>query len=137
MSIKEAQQDLIDAFELLEDQTDKYNYIIELGASLPPFPTDCYNDIYIIKGCQSKVWLVSRVSNGQVHYLADSESVLVKGLAAIMVRVLGGQKPQDILGADLSFIEKIGLSSMLSMNRANGFASLIQNMKQAAQSALS
>ncbi|TAF32920.1 MAG: SufE family protein [Cytophagales bacterium] len=135
-SIVDIQEELVSAFELLEDPTDKYNYIIELGSRLPPFPSAFYTDAHLIKGCQSKVWLSASQEDGSMVYLADSESLLVKGLAAIMIKVLSRQKPQDILKADLSFIERIGLNNMLSMNRANGFASLIQNMQRAAQSAL-
>jgi len=128
-SIQEVQDEIISEFAMLDNKNDQYNYIIELGRELSPFPEHFRKDENLIKGCQSKVWLVAQMKEDKMWIEADSDSTLVKGLVSLLVRVLNGRSPQEILTADLFFIPKIGLQGMLSMNRANGLASMIQQIK--------
>jgi cysteine desulfuration protein SufE len=127
--IEEIEKEIVDEFSFFQDWTDKYQYIIELGNMLKDFPDDKRTDEYKIKGCQSSVWLVAEKSNGWVTFRADSDSSIVKGLIALMIRVLSGQKPDDILNAKLEFIEKIGLRQHLAPTRSNGLSSMIKQMK--------
>jgi len=130
MSIKEIEQEIIEEFELFGDDWEgKYEHLIDLGKSLPKIKEELKTEERIIKGCQSKVWLNSEVENGKVIFTADSDAIITKGMVALMIRVLSGQKPEDIVNAELSFIEKIGLKEHLSPTRANGLVSMIKQMK--------
>lgn len=130
MSIKEIEQEIVDEFELFGDDWEgKYEHLIDLGKSLPKIKEELKTEERIIKGCQSKVWLNSEVENGKVIFTADSDAIITKGMVALMIRVLSGQKPEDIVNAELSFIEKIGLKEHLSPTRANGLVSMIKQMK--------
>src|ERR1700752_2754555 len=108
MNIQEIESELIEEFELFDDWTDKYQYIIELGQKLPAFPKEEYKDENKIKGCQSSVWLIADYKDGIVHFQADSDSSIVKGLISMLIRVLSNQTPQAILNAELKFIDAIG-----------------------------
>lgn len=129
MSIKEREEELITNFELFDDWEEKYEYIIDLGKTLPPMSDEFKTDENIIKGCQSIVWLRSYYENGLVFFEGDSQAIIVKGLVSILLNVLSGNTPEAILNADLSFIEKIGLSSHLAQTRSNGLASMVKQMK--------
>lgn len=130
MSILEIENEIIEEFSLFDNKQDQYQYIIELGKALAPFPEEARKEGNLIKGCQSQVWLTSSFSDeGKVIFLGDSDSTLVKGLASLMIRVLSERTPKEIISADLAFIEKIGLKAMLSMNRSNGLSSMIKQMK--------
>lgn len=129
MSIKEREEELITNFELFDDWEEKYEYIIDLGKTLPPMSDEFKTDENIIKGCQSVVWLRSYHKNGLVFFEGDSQAIIVKGLVSILLNVLSGNTPEAILNADLSFIEKIGLSSHLAQTRSNGLASMVKQMK--------
>ncbi len=130
MSIKEIELEIIEEFELFGDDWEgKYEHLIDLGKSLPKIKEELKTEERIIKGCQSKVWLNSEVENGKVIFTADSDAIITKGMVALMIRVLSGQKPEDIVNAELSFIEKIGLKEHLSPTRANGLVSMIKQMK--------
>jgi cysteine desulfuration protein SufE len=129
MTIEEIENGIIDEFSFFTDWTDKYEYIIELGHKLNIFPMDKITDDYKIKGCQSSVWLVSNFENGKIFFKADSDSSIVKGLIALLIRVLSGQKPDDILNAKLEFIDKIGLRRHLAPTRSNGLSAMIKQMK--------
>lgn len=129
MSIKEIQDEIIEEFSIFDNKNDSYTYIIELGKNLPPHPEQFRTDDKLIKGCQSKVWLHSYIQNERILFYGDSDSTLVKGLVSLVVRVLSDQKAADIVKADLYFVDKIGLQQMLSMNRSNGFASLVKQVK--------
>ncbi len=128
-TISEIEQEIVEEFELFDDWTDKYEYIIELGQKLPDFPLDKKTEDYKIKGCQSSVWVISSEENGRIHLQGDSDSSIVKGLVALLITVLSGQTPDDIVNAKLDFIEKIGLSQHLAQTRANGLASMIRQIK--------
>jgi cysteine desulfuration protein SufE len=129
MTIKEIQEEIIDEFSMFDDWMDRYQYIIDLGKSLPIIETKYKLDENLIKGCQSKVWLYSELENKTIKYSADSDAILTKGIAALLLRVYSGQKPGDILIANTGFIDEIGLKEHLSPTRANGLVSMIKQIK--------
>jgi len=130
VAIAEIENEIVEEFELFgDDWEQKYEHLIELGKSLPLIDAKHKTDDRLIKGCQSRVWLHSELKDGKVIFTADSDAIITKGLVALMVRVLSEQKPQDIVNAELSFIDKIGLKEHLSPTRANGLVSMIKQMK--------
>lgn len=129
MTIKEKQDSTIDDFSQFEEWMDKYEYIIQLGKDLPPMPEEWKKDEYLIKGCQSRVWLYPELKDGILFFHADSDALITKGLVALVVDVLSGQKPEDIAAADIYFIKEIGLDSHLSPTRSNGLLSMLKQMK--------
>jgi cysteine desulfuration protein SufE len=129
MSIDEAERELVGEFELFDDWMAKYEYIIDLGKDVPLIDEKYKDEKHLIKGCQSKVWLHSEMKDGQIFYTADSDAMITKGLVAMVVRVLSGHTPEQILSADMSFISKIGLHEHLSPTRSNGLMSMIKQIK--------
>jgi cysteine desulfuration protein SufE len=129
MNIKEKEQQVIEEFGLFEDWMDKYNYLIEIGRELPAMDASQKEDRYLINGCQSQVWLRASQENGKVVFRADSDALITKGIVALLIRVLSGQPPQDIIDSDLSFIDRIGLKEHLSQTRSNGLLNMIKQMK--------
>ncbi|MBE9487948.1 MAG: SufE family protein [Bacteroidetes bacterium] len=129
MTINQIQDEIIEEFEEFDDWMDKYSYIIEQSSILETLPEKARNDSNLIDGCQSRVWITAENSNGIVTYHADSDAILVKGLIALLMRVLNEQPAKDIATADLYFIDKIGMKENLSPTRANGFLSMIRQMK--------
>lgn len=129
MTINEIQDEIIDEFAFFDDWMNKYEYIIELGKDLPLIDEQYKREDYLIKGCQSLVWLHADEKDGKVQFTADSDAIITKGLIALMIRVLSDQKPADIAAADLYFIDKIGLQEHLSPTRANGLLSMVKQMK--------
>lgn len=129
MTIKEIQEEIVDEFTMLEDWMDRYEYIIELGKSLPLIKEEYKLEENLISGCQSKVWLHSEVKNDEIEFTADSDAILTKGIVALLLRVFNGQKPEAILNADMGFIDEIGLKEHLSPTRANGLVSMIKQIK--------
>jgi cysteine desulfuration protein SufE len=130
MTINEIQDELISDFELFDDWTDKYAYIIELGKKLGTIEDEYKIEQNIIKGCQSNVWLIaSKDEAGNVIFRADSDAIIVKGLVVMLLGVLSNHTPQEIINADLYFIDKIGMSQHLSPTRSNGLVSMIKQMK--------
>ena len=129
MTIAEKQQDIIDEFDMFDDWMGRYEYLIELGKSLPLIDEQYKLDENLIKGCQSQVWLHADNDGDVVKYTADSDAILTKGLIALMVRVLSDEKPEDIVNADMSFVDQIGLKEHLSPTRANGLVNMIKQMK--------
>jgi cysteine desulfuration protein SufE len=129
MSINEIQDQIISEFELFDDWNDKYEYIIELGKKLKPLDPKYKVDENKIKGCQSNVWLGAEMDGSNLIFTADSESVIVKGLVSLLVRVLSGHTPKEISSADLYFIDKIGMTSHLAQTRSNGLLSMLKQMK--------
>jgi cysteine desulfuration protein SufE len=128
-AINEIQDEIIEEFALFDDWADKYEYIIDMGKKLPTMPDSYKTEDNIVKGCQSKVWLQERIENGILSFDADSDAIIVKGLVAMLLRVLSGQKPADVAKVDLYFIEKIGMNSHLAQTRSNGLVSMINKMK--------
>jgi cysteine desulfuration protein SufE len=129
MTLQEKQQAIIDEFSMFDDWMEKYEYMIDLGKSLPLIDPKLKTDDKLIKGCQSKVWLNSEVQDEEVVFTADSDAIITKGIVAILIRVFSHETPQAIVEADLDFIEKIGLKEHLSPTRANGLVSMIKQMK--------
>lgn len=129
MKIKDIQEEIIDEFGIFDSWMDKYEYIIELGKNVPKISEDDKIDENIIKGCQSKVWLHAKKSNGLVQFYADSDALITKGIISLLLRVLSNQKASDIIQANLDFIDKIGLRQHLSVNRANGLNNMIKKIK--------
>lgn len=128
-TIAEIEDEIRDEFALFDDWEDRYNYLIDLGKDLPLIDPNLKTDDRLIKGCQSRVWLHAEPRDGGVLYTADSDAIITKGLIALMVRVLSGQKPEDIVRAQLSFIDDIHLREHLSPTRSNGLVSMINQMK--------
>src|SRR5215212_8265262 len=128
-TIEEIEQEIIDEFSLFDSWDDKYEYIIDLGKKLPPLEDQYKKDENKVKGCQSTVWLAADDSNGKVYYKADSDAVIVKGLISMLIRVLSGQTPDDIVTARLDFIREIGMMSHLAQTRSNGLLSMVKQMK--------
>ncbi|OAD90705.1 Fe-S metabolism protein SufE [Aequorivita soesokkakensis] len=129
MTIEAIQEELIDEFSMFEDWMQRYEYMIDLGKSLPLIDENLKTEDKLIKGCQSKVWLNSEMKDGQIIFTADSDAIITKGIIAVLVRVFSNQKPQDILDANTDFIDEIGLKEHLSPTRANGLVSMIKQMK--------
>ncbi|WP_010134607.1 SufE family protein [Ochrovirga pacifica] len=129
MTIKEIQEEIVDEFMMFEDWMQRYEYMIELGKSIPVIQETYKTDNNLIKGCQSKVWLHSELDQDKVLFTADSDAIITKGIIAVLLRVFNNQKPKDILEADLSFIDQIGLKEHLSATRANGLVSMIKQIK--------
>ncbi|WGH75086.1 SufE family protein [Tenacibaculum tangerinum] len=129
MTIKEIQEEIIDEFSMFDDWMERYEYIIELGKSLPLI-NDAYKlDENLIKGCQSKVWLHSELKDDTIAFTADSDAILTKGIVALLLRVFSNQTPKAILEADTDFIDEIGLKEHLSPTRANGLVSMVKQIK--------
>jgi cysteine desulfuration protein SufE len=129
MTIKEIQEEIIDEFSMFDDWMQRYEYIIELGKSLPLIKEEFKTDNNLIKGCQSKVWLQGEQIDDKIVFTADSDAILTKGIIAILIRTFSNQKASDILDADMDFIDEIGLKEHLSPTRANGLVSMIKNIK--------
>ena len=129
MNIKEIQQDIIEEFSMFDDWMQRYEYMIELGKSLPMIKEQYKTEDNIIKGCQSKVWVHAELEGDKLVFTADSDAIITKGIIAILVRAFSNQKPKDIIDADTSFIDEIGLKEHLSPTRANGLVSMIKQLK--------
>ncbi|MDX1470300.1 MAG: SufE family protein [Flavobacteriaceae bacterium] len=129
MSIEEIQQEIIDEFSFFEDWEQRYEYMIELGKSLPLIDEKYKDEDHLIKGCQSKVWVHAELEGDKIVYTADSDAIITKGIIAILLRVFNNQSPKDILAAKTDFIDEIGLKDHLSPTRANGLVSMIKQLK--------
>ena len=129
LKIEEIEQEILDEFSLYEDWMEKYEYIIDLGKELPKISPQSKTNDNLIKGCQSQVWLQAVLTNNSINFTADSDAIITKGIIALLIRVLNNQPPQDIINAQLTFIDKIGLKSHLSPTRANGLLEMVKQMK--------
>ncbi|SEN36069.1 Cysteine desulfuration protein SufE [bacterium A37T11] len=129
MTINEIQDDLIGDFAFFDDWMAKYEYIIQLGKELPLIDDQYKKEEYLIRGCQSKVWLHADFANGVINFTADSDAIITKGLVGLMIKVLSGHSPEEISEAQLYFIDQIGLKEHLSPTRANGLLSMVKQMK--------
>ncbi|MBQ3739938.1 MAG: SufE family protein [Bacteroidales bacterium] len=128
-TMKEVEQNLIEEFELFDDWMDKYNYIIELGKELPMIDEQYKTPEFLIEGCQSQVWLHADYRDGKVFFTADSDAIITKGIVNLLIRVLSGRTPQEIIDNDLHYLDAIGLKEHLSPTRSNGLASMIKQIK--------
>ncbi|WP_300748307.1 SufE family protein [uncultured Alistipes sp.] len=124
------QEEIIDEFSVFDDWLDKYDYLIELSQTLPAIDAKHRTDDYLINGCQSRVWVDARMEEGKVHYTADSDAIITKGIIALLIRVLDGRTPEEILTTDLYFIDAIGLRENLSPTRSNGLLAMLEQMKR-------
>ncbi|GAA4276043.1 SufE family protein [Aquimarina mytili] len=129
MTIQEIQEEIVDEFSMFDDWMQRYEYMIELGKSLPLIEEKYKTDNNIIKGCQSKVWVHAEMNDDKIEFTADSDAIITKGIIAILIRAFSGQHPKDIIDADTSFIDEIGLKEHLSPTRANGLVSMIKQLK--------
>lgn len=125
----EIQDRIIEEFAVFDEWLDKYEYLIELSDTLPAIDPQHRTDEYVIKGCQSRVWVDARMENGKVFFSADSDAIITKGIIALLIRVLNGRTPQQILDTELYFIDAIGLSENLSPTRSNGLLAMIKQMR--------
>ena len=128
-TIEAAQKEIVEEFSMFEDWIQRYEYMIELGKSLPLIDPQFKTDDYIIKGCQSKVWVHADLEDNKLVFTADSDAIITKGIIAILIRVFSHQHPDAILDAGIEFIDKIGLKEHLSPTRANGLVSMIKQLK--------
>src|SRR5574338_525930 len=128
-TIEEIEQEIIEEFSLFDSWDDKYEYIIDLGKKLLPLDDQYKKDENKVKGCQSTVWLVADYKDGRIYYKAESDAVIVKGLISMLIRVLSGQTPDDIVNAKLDFIREIGMMSHLAQTRSNGLLAMVKQMK--------
>lgn len=129
MTIAERESEVVEEFEFLDEWMDKYEHLISLGKSLPLIDSAHKTDQNLIKGCQSQVWLQAEMQGDKIRFTADSDAIITKGIIALMVRVLDNQMPEDILSAELTFVDQVGLKEHLSPTRSNGLVSMIKQMK--------
>lgn len=129
MTILDTENEIVEEFSMFDDWMAKYEYLIDQGRDLPGIDEELKTDDRLIKGCQSRVWLVSEYKDGKVYFKADSDAIITKGLVALMIRVLSGKSPAEIVNAPLDFVDKIGLKEHLSPTRSNGLLSMIKQMK--------
>ncbi len=129
LTIQEIQNEIVDEFSMFDDWMQRYEYMIELGKSLPLIDDQFKTDDYIIKGCQSKVWVHANMEDDKVVFTADSDAIITKGIIAILIRAFSNRTPKEIIDADTSFIDEIGLKEHLSPTRANGLVSMIKQLK--------
>lgn len=129
MTVNELQEQIVDEFAYYEDWMEKYEYIISLGKELPMIDTQYKTEDYLIKGCQSRVWLHADYNDGILNFTADSDAIITKGLVSLMISVLSGHTPKEIAETEIYFIDKIGLKSHLSPTRSNGLLSMLKQMK--------
>jgi cysteine desulfuration protein SufE len=128
-TIEEIENEIVEEFSLFDNWDDKYEYIIDLGKKLPPLEDQYKKDENKVRGCQSTVWLVADYRNGKMFYKAESDAVIVKGLISLLIRVLSGQTPDDIVNARLNFINEIGMMSHLAQTRSNGLLAMVKQIK--------
>ncbi len=129
MTINQIQDEIIDEFVDIEDWMDRYAYIIDLGNALPPIDEIYKTPAHLIEGCQSRVWLNAEIDGNTVIYTADSDAIIVKGIISLLIKVLSGHTPDEIINADLYFIDKIGLSEHLSPTRSNGLVAMVKQIR--------
>lgn len=129
MTIEEIQQEIVDEFSMFEDWMDKYGYLIELGNDLEELDASDKNDQNIIKGCQSRVWLAADLVDGKINFRGESDAVIVKGLVALLLRVVTGRTPKELLENELHFIDDLGLKQHLSPTRSNGLLAMVKQIR--------
>ena len=133
MDLQAAKQAVVDDFAMYDQWLDKYEYIIELGKNLEPFPEDRKTEDRLIKGCQSRVWLDYEIRDSKIYFTADSDAIITKGIISLLVNVYSGRTAREILEDDFAFLEQIGLRENLSPTRANGLASMVETIKKLAR----
>ena len=131
-TLQDIENEVIDEFSMFDEWLDKYEYLIELGKSLKDYPEADKTDDFLIKGCQSRVWLNDKVENGRIYFNADSDAIITKGIISLLIKMYSGRTPEEILSSDFSVIDRIGLKENLSPTRANGLVSMIARIKEIA-----
>ncbi len=129
MTIQEQKQELIDEFEMFDDWMDRYNYIIEMGKEVEGIDSELKTRQYLISGCQSQLWLAAKYNNGQIHFNADSDAIITKGIIQLLLKVVNDRSPSEIVEENFSFLDEIGLKEHLSPTRSNGLISMIKQIK--------
>ena len=132
-TIQEAENEIVENFSMYEEWLDKYEYLIDLGKNLEPYPEDARTEDRLIKGCQSRVWLDAKMEDGTLVFRADSDAIITKGIISLLISVYSGRTPQEIASSDFSFIDRIGLRENLSPTRANGLVSMIETIREIAK----
>lgn len=132
LTLKEAQEQVVEDFSLYDEWLDKYEYLIDLGKNLPPFDESKKTDDRLIKGCQSRVWLDWKKEYSRLYFTADSDAIITKGIISLLISVYSGRTPEEISEDDFSFLDRIGLKENLSPTRANGLLSMIETIRKAA-----
>lgn len=132
MTLEEKKQEIVEEFSMYDEWLDKYEYLIELGKNMEPFPEDKKTEDRLIKGCQSRVWLDSEERDGRLWFTADSDAIITRGIISLLISVYSGRTPEEIAGDDFGFLEEIGLRENLSPTRANGLVSMIETIKEIA-----
>ena len=132
-SLQDIQQEVIETFSMYDEWLDKYEYLIELGKSLEPFPDAARTEENLIKGCQSRVWLEHEIRDGRIWFKADSDAIITKGIISLLIQVYSGRTAAEIAADDFSFVDRIGLKENLSPTRANGLVSMIETIRRIAQ----
>ncbi|MFW5973151.1 MAG: SufE family protein [Bacteroidota bacterium] len=128
-TIRQREREIVEEFSLFDDWMGRYEYLIDMGKSLPPLPEEDHVDEYKIQGCQSQVWIKPEKRNGTIHFEGDSDALITRGLVALLIRVVDAQPPEAIADADFGFLEEIGMQDHLSPTRKNGLASMVRQMK--------
>lgn len=131
-TLKERQDELVEEFSMFDEWLDKYEYLIDLGKNLEPFPEELKTDDRLIKGCQSRVWLDYKIEDGRIWFNADSDAIITKGIISLLIRIYSGRTPEEIMSSDFSVVDKIGLKENLSPTRANGLVSMIARIREIA-----
>ena len=131
-TLNDVENEVVEEFSMFDEWLDKYEYLIELGKSLKDFPESSKTDDNLIKGCQSRVWLSSRIEEGKIFFNADSDAIITKGIISLLIRIYSGRTPEEILSSDFSVVDKIGLKENLSPTRANGLVSMIARIRETA-----
>lgn len=131
--MEQAENEVIESFSMYDEWLDKYEYLIDLGKNLEPYPETSKTDDKLIKGCQSRVWLDWEMKDGKLYFTADSDAIITKGIISLLISVYSGRSAEEIAGDDFSFLEKLGLKENLSPTRANGLESMVETIKRAAK----
>ena len=131
-SLQDIENEVVDEFSMFDEWLDRYEYLIELGKALNEYPESLKTDDRLIKGCQSRVWLDSKVEEGKIFFNADSDAIITKGIISLLIRIYSGRTPEEILSSDFSVVDRIGLKENLSPTRANGLVSMIAKIRETA-----
>lgn len=132
-SLQELENEVVETFSFYDEWLDKYEYLIDLGKNLEPYPEEAKTEDRLINGCQSKVWLDAKMKDGKLVFSADSDAIITKGIISLLVGLYSGRTPEEIAGSDFSFLDRIGLKENLSPTRANGLASMVARIRQTAK----
>ena len=132
-SLQELENEVVETFSFYDEWLDKYEYLIDLGKNLEPYPEEAKTEDRLINGCQSKVWLDAKMKDGKLVFSADSDAIITKGIISLLVGLYSGRTPEEIAGSDFSFLDRIGLKENLSPTRANGLASMVARIQQTAK----